>query len=114
MAYKGAFSFFPGTEFEIFFLDVLKAHSISPGGEKWKLKFSRGDNPVKPCNLHIIKTLRLVEEMMALADQGDADREDNGCGILYGVLRDSAYKLKKLAEEEKQNHMLKGWWEEQQ
>jgi hypothetical protein len=51
-----------------------------------------------------------VEEMIRLADQGDADREDNGCGILYGVLRDSAYKLKKLAEEEKQNHINKGWW----
>ena len=48
--------------------------------------------------------------MMDLADQGDADREDNGCGILYGVLRDSAYKLKKLAEEEKANHIQKGWW----
>ena len=49
---------------------------------------------------------------MELADQGDADREDNGCGILYGVLRDSAYKLKKLAEDEKANHIHKGWWPE--
>ena len=65
---------------------------------------------VKPCNLHIEKTLKLVEDMICLADQGDTDREDNGCGILYGVLRDSAYKLKKLAEEEKQNHIRKGWW----
>jgi hypothetical protein len=65
---------------------------------------------VKPCNLHISKTLKLVEEMIWLADQGDADREDNGCGILYGVLRDSAYKLKKLAEEERINHIRKGWW----
>ncbi len=48
--------------------------------------------------------------MICLADQGDTDREDNGCGILYGVLRDSAYKLKKLAEEERQNHIKKGWW----
>jgi hypothetical protein len=69
---------------------------------------------VKPCTLHIIKTLKLAEEMMDLADQGDADREDNGCGILYGVLRDSAYKLKKLAEEEKRNHIVKGRWQEQQ
>ena len=45
-----------------------------------------------------------------MADQGDADREDNGCGILYGVLRDSAYKLKKLAQDEKVNHIKKGWW----
>jgi hypothetical protein len=65
---------------------------------------------VKPCNLHITKTLKLVQEMLELADQGDADREDNGCGILYGVLRDSAYKLKKLAEDEKANHIQKGWW----
>ena len=69
---------------------------------------------MKPCNLHILKTLKLAEEMMDLADQGDAHREDNGCGILYGVLRDSAYKLKKLAEAEKQNHIVKGWWQEQQ
>jgi hypothetical protein len=81
---------------------------------RWGIKFSRGDKSVKSCNLHIIKTLELVEEMMDLADQGDADREDNGCGILYGVLRDSAYKLKKLAEEEKQNHIVKGRWQEQQ
>ena len=51
--------------------------------------------------------------MIYLADQGDADREDNGCGILYGVLRDAAYKLKKLAEDETLNHIRKGWWPEE-
>lgn len=65
---------------------------------------------MRPCNLHIERTLALVEEMIQLADQGEGDREDNGCGILYGVLRDSAYKLQKLAQEEKRNHILKGWW----
>jgi hypothetical protein len=68
---------------------------------------------VKPCNLHIINTLKLADEMIDLANRGDTDREDNGCGILYGVLRDSAFKLKKLAEEEKLNHIRKGWWQEQ-
>ena len=48
--------------------------------------------------------------MIALADQGDADREDVGCGVLYGILRDTAYKLKRLAEEEKRAHQAKGWW----
>jgi len=67
---------------------------------------------VKPCNLHIIKTLELADEMIQLADLGDADREDSGCGILFGVLRDSAFKLKKLAEEEKLNHIRKGWWDD--
>ena len=56
---------------------------------------------MRPCNLHIARTLQLVDEMIDLADQGDSDREDNGCGILYGVLRDSAFKLKQLAEAEK-------------
>jgi hypothetical protein len=48
--------------------------------------------------------------MIRLADRGDAEREDTGCGILYGILRDAAYKIKKLAEEEKRAHQAKGWW----
>jgi len=50
--------------------------------------------------------------MIRVADKGDIDREDTGCGILYGVLRDTAYKLKKLAEQERENHIQKGWWKE--
>jgi hypothetical protein len=34
--------------------------------------------------------LEMVEGMLRLADKGDAFREDVGCGVLYGVLRDSA------------------------
>ena len=68
---------------------------------------------MRPCNHNIRKTLNLVDEMIRVADKGDIDREDNGCGILYGVLRDSAYKVKKLAEQEKQNHIEKGWWSEE-
>jgi hypothetical protein len=43
--------------------------------------------------------------MMVLADQGDKDRNDSGCGALYGTLRDSAYKLRKMAEEEREKHV---------
>jgi hypothetical protein len=67
---------------------------------------------VKPCDKNIKRMLRLIDQMIQLADQGDADREDTGCGILYGILRDSAYKLKRLAEEEKTKHIAKGWWQE--
>lgn len=67
---------------------------------------------MRPCNQNIRQTLKLAEQMIALADQGDADREDIGCGILYGMLRDSAYKLIKLAEEERRAHIRKGWWED--
>jgi hypothetical protein len=62
---------------------------------------------VKACDRNIIKTIALADDMIELADRGDADREDVGCGILYGVLRDSAFKLKKLAETEKRNHRRK-------
>jgi hypothetical protein len=68
---------------------------------------------VKRCNHNIKKTLNLVDEMIKIADMGDIEREDNGCGILYGVLRDSAYKVKKLAEQEKEKHIEKGWWTEE-
>jgi hypothetical protein len=68
---------------------------------------------VKRCNHNIKKTLDLVDEMIRIADKGDIEREDNGCGILYGVLRDSAYKVKKLAEQEKEKHIEKGWWIEE-
>jgi hypothetical protein len=67
---------------------------------------------VRPCDHNIKKTINLVEEMIKIANKGDIEREDTGCGILYGVLRDSAYKLKKIAEKEKEFHIRKGWWKE--
>lgn len=65
---------------------------------------------VKPCDKNIKNTLNIAQEMINVADKGDIDREDIGCGILYGVLRDAAYKVKKLAEKEKEAHIKKGWW----
>ena len=62
---------------------------------------------MKACDGNIKKTLALVEKMITLADTGDIDREDVGCGILYGILRDSAFKIKKIAEREKENHIKK-------
>lgn len=67
---------------------------------------------MKPCDESIKKTFKLVEDMLGLADEGDAVREDTGCGVLYGVIRDSAYKIKKLAEAERDAHIKKGWWKE--
>ena len=67
---------------------------------------------MRPCNETIRRTLEMAEGMLHLADEGDSVREDVGCGILYAVLRDSAYKIKKLAEAEREAHASKGWWEE--
>lgn len=55
--------------------------------------------------------LRLTREMIILADEGDDNRRDASCGVLYGMLRDSAYKLRKLAEKEKEIHIANKLWD---
>ncbi len=66
---------------------------------------------MRPCDESIKNTISIAERMLKIADEGDMVREDNGCGVLYGVLRDAAFKVKKLAETEKDAHIRKGWWE---
>jgi len=53
----------------------------------------------------------MARELMALADEGDADRQDDGCGVLYGVLRDCAYQIRAEAEREREAHKAKGTWD---
>ena len=64
------------------------------------------------CNASIIRTVELSREMLALADEGDGFREDVGCGVLFGTLRDCAYKLRSLAEAEISEHKLHNKWPE--
>jgi len=61
-------------------------------------------------NENLLKVLRLTREMLATADEGDRDRNDDSCGILYGILRDMAYRLRTLAEEECRKHKDTGKW----
>jgi hypothetical protein len=64
----------------------------------------------RACNEGIHKALEMVVHMLDLAEEGDRVREDVGCGILYAVVRDSAYKIRRLAEAEREVHVRKGWW----
>ena len=59
------------------------------------------------------RTLQLTEMMVELADLGDGARKDVGCGVLYGLLRDSAYKIRKLGEQEREDHIRRGLWPEE-
>ena len=56
----------------------------------------------------------MTKEMLALADEGDRDRLDDSCGILYGILRDVAYRLRRHAREECEKHKLAGKWDEKE
>jgi hypothetical protein len=66
----------------------------------------------KRANENLLRTLRLTREMLALADEGDRDREDDSCGIIFGILRDMAYRLRKLTEAECERHRIVGNWDE--
>ena len=65
----------------------------------------------EPFNENLKKTIRLTREMLALADEGDRDRNDDSCGILYGILRDTGYRLRELAKKECDKHRLSGKWD---
>ena len=54
------------------------------------------------CNLR--KVIKLCNEMLELADHGDKCRTDAGCGVVYGTLRDAAYKMRRLAKNELAQH----------
>lgn len=50
------------------------------------------------------KIVTLCYEMLELADHGDKFRSDDGCGVVYGSLRDVAYKIRQMAEQELSRH----------
>ena len=64
------------------------------------------------CNKHIRESFEMARKMIILADEGDLDSEDDGCRVLYGVVRDCAYKIRAQAEREREEHRKKGSWDE--
>lgn len=65
----------------------------------------------KKCDKNIARTIQLAQEMIELAQKGYEQHEDPGCGVLYGILLDSGYRILDLAQKEKHAHVQKGWWE---
>ncbi len=68
--------------------------------------------PHKKCDKNIARTIDMANEMIDLARRGYDNHEDPGCGVLYGILLDSGYRILDLALKEKQAHIQKGWWHE--
>lgn len=65
----------------------------------------------QPYNDNLRRVRRLTNEMLALADEGDRTRNDPSCGILYGILRDQAYRLRDLVDAECDNHRKSDKWD---
>ena len=69
---------------------------------------------VNKSNQHIREVLEMARQLIILADQGDLDSEDDGCRVLYGVIRDFAYKIRARAEQERETHKKKGTWDDKE
>lgn len=59
---------------------------------------------------NISRTIELSRQLIYTADLGDLEREDDSCGVFYGIVRDSAYKIIHEAERERLRHLDKGLW----
>ena len=62
------------------------------------------DNKNEVTDKNLNRVIDLCYEILELADHGDLFRTDTGCGILYGILRDDAYKIRRVAEQEIKVH----------
>lgn len=63
------------------------------------------------CNEHIKTALELARQLIVLADEGERDSRDDGCRLLYGIVRDCAYQLKQEAERERNVHQINNKWD---
>jgi len=73
------------------------------GVSNWRKKSVSSD--ITDNNLRNV--VELCYEMLEHADIGDRFRKDAGCGVVYGTLRDTAYKIRQMAEEELARHSKK-------
>lgn len=63
--------------------------------------------------VYIRKTLDLVRKMIILADKGEMRCGDYSSTVLFGVVRDSAYKIRARAEEERDRLKMLGNWDQE-
>lgn len=55
-------------------------------------------------NVHIHRLLDLCEELIELAVEGSDAAEDDGCLLLYGLVQDCAYKMRRAGKDELSVH----------
>lgn len=67
---------------------------------------------MKDVNRNVQRVLDLSIKLLYIADRGDLQREDDSCGVLYGIVRDCAYKMMDAAKKEQLRHIQHGIWDE--
>lgn len=63
------------------------------------------------CNHNLDELIKISEKLIEISIQGDMDRDDPSCGVLYGIARDTAYKLIEGAQNELEKHKNSGKWD---
>lgn len=53
---------------------------------------------------HLRESVALSDKMLDLADRGVDGCQDNGCLVVYGIMRDCAYKIRERAQQELKEH----------
>jgi hypothetical protein len=66
---------------------------------------------LKATNRHIRQAIEMAGKLNGLADNGEESDPDDGCAVLFGVIRDCAYKIKGHAEKERTAHEMRGCWD---
>jgi hypothetical protein len=66
---------------------------------------------VRDCNRHLVEATEIVRSLIILADEGERDAEDDSCVVLYGIIRDCAYRIRHQAEKERDSHIAQGKWD---
>ena len=61
--------------------------------------------------MYVRRAMRAAQELTLLADEGEAETHDDGCAVLFGVIRDCAYKIRSQAEREMDARKARGAWE---
>ncbi len=56
------------------------------------------------CHNNIVKGMKIAEALMDTANKGEATSGDDACRILFGVIRDCAYKILKQAKHQRKAH----------
>lgn len=79
------------------------------------LRSSENENTImNKANACILKVIKLCEALLSCADSGDLAREDETCGVLFGIVRDCSYKMLHAAENEQLLHIARGTWDTEQ
>jgi hypothetical protein len=66
---------------------------------------------MRDCTKNITSVIDLCTELLFCADKGDLQRQDESCGVLFGVVRDAAYRMADLAKKERERHIRNGTWD---